>query len=406
MNFTQEKVNPELLTTEVENKFIKEYMAMASGNCVKVYFYCLFLAQSGLNLTLGEVAEALSLTLEEVEEALLYWEDRKLLNRGPGGAEFASLRKGVREEEKNSHLLEEDNFQGDRDLKELFSKLENLLGRLLSVKELQEINEWVSDLRIKPELIEACYGYCYDMCKTNVAYIKKVLFQWHKDGIETGEQLKQYLQDKEDRQGLYKEILRALGMNRGATQVEKDMIEGWLEVGFSRERILEACGKAGFNTAPNLRYVNKVLENWREEAKTQGRDINQRVTVTQAILNRYYEHLEKEAISQAEERRKQVYGLIPGIKKIDEDLKTLGSKISRGIIGGMSREELEKAKRTVLELESERALLLTDHDFSMDYTDIVYRCQKCRDTGVDEDGQRCSCAAERIGEAEIWQRTT
>lgn len=57
------------------------------------------------------------------------------------------------------------------------------------------------------------------------------------------------------------------------------------------------------------------------------------------------------------------------------------------------------------ELESERAVLLTENNFPIDYTDIKYSCDICKDTGVTEDGRRCSCTAKRTEEAELWQKS-
>ena len=92
------------------------------------------------------------------------------------------------------------------------------------------------------------------------------------------------------------------------------------------------------------------------------------------------------------------------ISEVDEELKTLGSKLSRGVLTGMTREHMDETRRLMNLLEEERAVLLTENNFTVDYTDIKYSCDKCGDTGIDENGNRCACAKERIGEAELWQK--
>ena len=182
------------------------------------------------------------------------------------------------------------------------------------------------------------------------------------------------------------------------------MIDSWIdELGFTEERILTACDTTLSAANPNLRYVNKVLLNWREEAAQQGRDVNQKVTVTQAVLNKYYEFLREEAEAKAETRRKEVYESVPAIAEIDRELTELGSKLSRGLLSGMTKEQINGARKQMAMLEEERAVLLTDNNFAVDYTDVKYSCEKCGDTGVDENGLRCSCIKEKTGEAEIWQ---
>ena len=65
---------------------------------------------------------------------------------------------------------------------------------------------------------------------------------------------------------------------------------------------------------------------------------------------------------------------------------------------------MNETRRMMRLLEEERAVLLTENNFTVDYTDIKYSCKKCGDTGIDENGSRCVCVKERIGEAELWQK--
>ena len=133
--------------------------------------------------------------------------------------------------------------------------------------------------------------------------------------------------------------------------------------------------------------------------------MNTKITVTQADLNRYYEYLRNKAREEAEERKKEVYSRIPRIKEIDGEMMDLGRNLSKVILGGKP-EKVEEIKKLLALLEEERAVLLTENNYRRDYTDIKFACEKCSDTGITEDGVRCSCVEERIGEAEIWQNST
>ena len=119
-------------------------------------------------------------------------------------------------------------------------------------------------------------------------------------------------------------------------------------------------------------------------------------------MNRYYEHLRRKAEEEAEARKQEVYTRLPRIEEIDGQLIDLGKKMSKSVLGGDLKARNE-AKRLMNLLEEERAVLLTENNFREDYTDIKYSCSQCSDTGLTEDGQRCSCVKQRIGEAEIWQ---
>ena len=92
-------------------------------------------------------------------------------------------------------------------------------------------------------------------------------------------------------------------------------------------------------------------------------------------------------------------------EEIDGEMMDLGRNLSKVILGGKP-EKVEEIKKLLALLEEERAVLLTENNYRRDYTDIKFACEKCSDTGITEDGVRCSCVEERIGEAEIWQNST
>ena len=171
------------------------------------------------------------------------------------------------------------------------------------------------------------------------------------------------------------------------------------------DKILEACSRASFISNPNLRYVNKVLMNWYEEAKINGRNVNSKGGVTQSVLNKYYEYLRNKEQNEAEARRAEVYSKIPRIEELDTEMMELGQKLSRVVLEG-NPSKLNEIKRLMKLMEKERSVLLTENNYREDYTDIKYACDKCSDTGITEDGQRCSCIKERMGEAELWQNST
>lgn len=110
-------------------------------------------------------------------------------------------------------------------------------------------------------------------------------------GITTAEQADEYIEETSRRYGDYKRILNSLGVvGRMATDGERKIIDKWFdEMGFSLERILDACQKTVGIQNPNVNYVNKILENWQKEAASFGRDVNRKTTVSQTDLNSYYD---------------------------------------------------------------------------------------------------------------------
>ena len=76
MNFTKEKVKDfYLLSTEVENIFINEYMPSAPGEYVKVFLYGLLYSQNQADMTMQQFARQLQLTEKQVEDAWIISKD-------------------------------------------------------------------------------------------------------------------------------------------------------------------------------------------------------------------------------------------------------------------------------------------------------------------------------------------
>lgn len=417
MNFNKGKVRDiYLLGTDVENMFINEYMPGAPGDYVKVYLYGLLYAQHGGEMTHGLMARQLRLSMETVEAAWNYWAQMGLVRKVPcadGGLpdfdiEFISIREkmygNVPKEEMPDMSRAE--VLVDKSMKELYGDIEEALGRFLTAEENKEIGSWVKEAGMSCDLVRETFRYCCGRGQTSIKYAAKVAFSWNEKGLSKTEDILEYIDNLDERYGLYKEVLGSLGLKRNATKAEKEMIDSWVDkMGFNKERIMAACDTTLSAANPNLRYVNKVLENWRDEAAEQDRDVNQKVTVTQAVLNKYYDFLREEAEAAAEARLREVYEAVPEIEAIDERIKDLGSKLSRGLLSGMTRAQIEETKQQMRQEEEERAVLLTENNFTVDYTDIKYSCDQCGDTGIDENGQRCTCTKARTGEAEIWQKT-
>ena len=402
-----------LLTTDVENVFINEYMTEAPGDYVKAYLYGLFSSEHGMEIKTSLMAEVLRMDEDRLREAWEYWERMHVIEieEGEEGPtiRFLNLREQfyTGSDQAEPAASETENLTEpapDRSLKELAEAGEALVGRPLNGKELQEVASWLKDLNLSKDAILKAIDHCAETGKNNIAYVSKMLMGWDKEGLKSEADVRDYLDRISERQGVYRRILNSLGLRRNITQAEKKLVDSWMDdMHFEMERILEACEKASFTQSPNLRYVNKVLENWKQEADSFGRDVNQRVTVTQNTLNKYYEYLRNQAEKRAEGRKQEVYNKLPEIRQIDMNLQSLSSKISRGLLGGSSVQDMDSVRKEIRDLEKERAILLTENNYALDYTDIKYLCAKCSDTGIDENGQRCTCVKERMGEAELWQ---
>lgn len=420
MGFTQEKIKDfYLLTTDVENIFINEYMPIAPGQYVKVFLYGLLYSQNHEELTAKQFAQQLQMTEKEVEKAWDYWESlgviskKYIINTNEYDIEFKQLRSVMygsgaqaANTAKNAKTQNEGTPLVDETIRDLIHSVEQAIGRTMSPKESKEVASWIDEIGATVEVIMAAVEYCLEKGKRGINYMAKVVLQWTKDGFKTREDADAHIKSLEMRYGNYKKILQTLGLNRAATEAEREMIDSWFdEMEFNFDRVMDACVKASFISSPNVRYVNKVLCNWYEEAKVDGRNVNKKSTISKADLNKYYEYLRKKAEAEAEQRKAEIYEKIPRIEELDEEIIGLGMKLSRTMLSG-NKVEVQRIRKLMELLEEERAVLLTENNYREDYTDIKYACDKCKDTGITEEGGRCSCTVERMGEAELWQNSS
>ena len=402
-----------LLDSQIENIFINEYLPAAPGDYVKVYIYGQMYAQFGLEMNDSNMAAQLGLTEKKVAEAWNYWEQmgaiRKLYFDEEGKVDFTVEFLSLKEMMYGKNLgsmtetsPENEEVYASSQIKDMFSRIEKIMGRSLSTTEVQTILNWVTDDKISPEVILYCVEYCTEKDKNSIRYMDRVVHSWHGEGLHTVDDVLLHLQDVDQRFYQYRRVLKALGFTRNATEAEKTMMDRWFdEYGYTMDRVLLACEKTAGISSPNFNYVDKVLVNWKKDAERQGTDPNED-TVTLAQLKQYYEYLRSKASKEAERRIEEIYSKIPRIREIDMRTRELGTILSKALLMGSESEEGPDIRRQMEMLAQERAVLLTDGGYERDYTDVKYYCPDCHDTGITDLGERCHCTTQRREEALVW----
>lgn len=101
--------------------------------------------------------------------------------------------------------------------------------------------------------------------------------------------------------------------------------------------------------------------------------------------------------AQSKQRLSQVYEKCPKIREIDEEITKTGSCAAIEMLENPSRgaEIAEDLKDSMQMLSSMREKALSEAGFAADYTDISYRCIKCKDEGF-IDGVMCECFKKRL----------
>ena len=114
-------------------------------------------------------------------------------------------------------------------------------------------------------------------------------------------------------------------------------------------------------------------------------------------LQQLLEKIQKEGVEKAEaeaaERRQEIYSKIPRIEEIDNGLVENNVELTKMLMSG-GRQNTDRRRFKISELEKERARLLTENRVPIDYMDARYHCALCGDTGITRDGGVCRCYEE------------
>lgn len=432
MIFKNEKTqNWYIKDTPIENIFISEHMCVAPGDFVKVYILAQMYANMGETADPRIFARQLVLTEADVDEAWDYWvnaglarkikkglypEDgydielissKEVLYCGPSKAQKEETEVGVAnidhedledfEKTSASELV-------DDELSELFSEIERILGRPIASNEAIAISEWPLEYGVNMEVILYAYSYCVrTLGKDHIRYIDAVIKEWAKLGLSDSLKIEEYLETCEQSRTLQRRIFKALGFRRNATEAEEKIINKWLTTdGFSLEEILEACGKTSGISNPNINYVDKVLQSKRQtgQAGKLPEEVSQPVSM--AMVSKYYDYLRDKNREEIRGRINAVCKASPELNQVREKLRELAPQITQQIIRG-NLSEVKALKEEQLKLQKEQTQILSNLGHPGDYLEEKYLCTLCKDTGMRENGEKCSCFEKRLSEAKEWQ---
>lgn len=405
MAFRREKINDYfLLDTRVENMFINEYMASAPGDFVKIYLLAQMYADLGIDISNAEIGKSLNIDVEDVLRAWTYWERngvvRKIYSDDKDklkyDVEFVNLKEqlyGTKTIKKSSNL---NASMADPTMKSMIDAIEAVTGNLMNGAEIEEIMQWVNDYHVDPDVIVYAYKYSHKKNKRNLRYIEAVIRNWSDEGLHTVEAIEKKLSENDRMNHLYKRVFQALGFNRNATEAEREIMRTWFEdMEFSIDSVVKACEKTAGISNPSINYVNAVLKN--QHSENTGELVGgKRKDVTVGEVTKYYEYLRATEEKAAEARRQEVFRKVPEIKEIEDKLNTMAADLSKIIISDRSdkKEAMDDIKSQIDSLNFTEAFLLTDNGFEVDYMEIKYACDKCKDTGILETGERCQCFGE------------
>ena len=306
----------------------------------------------------------------------------------------------------------------DRRLRDLYEKYQVTTGRTISRQEVSKIEDAVKVYSIEPEIFDFAIDYCADLEKYSIDYIFKVALRWTEEGCRTVEEAKRLLDRHSRRNDCYRQVFRALGFNRLPAPIDREIMDRWFdEMNCSIAEVLDACQAAAGLREPNLKYVNKVIENRRLEKggintrlaaeKSGGRPAETESSVegspvSRKVLAEYYEYIRAQGEKEQQARRAEVLQKLPEMRAVFDKESSLNSRMLSIRPGPADLDARQRLRVERLATEEKKKIILTENGYPADYLERRYLCDICRDTGYTDEGMVCSCCRQRAKEAYKW----
>lgn len=281
MAFKQQTANIDFGCTSIENIFINDFMAMASGTYVKVYLLGYKVAcdnEEGLSFNNSKIARHLSIPLEDVLAAWDFWEKRgviqKLHNEDPFNydVEFISLRQLYIDNnyrpaaDAKAPVGPTDLIEANRSevVRQMFRDCEGFIRRALQPNEMREILSHIYDHATDPAFVVKAFEYAAEVKDVlSPKYALGILRNWRDEGIMSYEALEQKLNEEPGRRPVYRKIYKHMGYShKNVSAGDKELMDRWLDdMKLDEAFILEVIRENSSKTSNlNMNYIDAILK--------------------------------------------------------------------------------------------------------------------------------------------------
>lgn len=268
--------------TLVSNEFIDKYMPLASGEYIKVYLY--MLRHASEKITISDIADELNYTEADVKRALAYWEKQSVLRSNQEEIVDDEIKKQSEESAAASDAVSKTReavtydriraLSSDDDFSQLLYIAQKYLNKVFTQRESEVFAYLYDTLHMTSEILEYLVEYCAQSGHSNIRYIETVAVNWHEKGLDTVEKARTYAESF-TRDSFA--VMKAFGLNgRNPADSEKNFIDIWFnKYCFTKEIVIEACNRTIQAThAPNFKYADKVLSEWKKAGVKSLSDID------------------------------------------------------------------------------------------------------------------------------------
>lgn len=258
-------------STEIPDIFFTEYMQLANGDFVKVYFYLVFLANYKKEININEVAKSLALSFPTVQDAIKYWEEQGLLIKNPTGYSLTNIQEVELAKLYNPKLTSSpEDMKKTEQSKERAHAIDCINNEffqgVMSPTWYTDIDMLFNKYGFDEQVMIALFSYASDKRALHLKYIQTVADGWYKCNIKTFDDLDTYFAKREKINVYKKEISNKLRLNRPLTTFEEDYVEKWTqEYNYGMEIIDLALQRSATKTNASFAYFDKLLTDWHQK---------------------------------------------------------------------------------------------------------------------------------------------
>jgi len=405
--FIERTRNSNLEDTAIPNLFITDFMPDApDGDYVKVYIYAYMCCRQGIALTHTELAERLGLELNKVISAWKYFAERRIVkisndenNFDVGFIDVKGMLYSCDKPNERRSSSRGSRSLSDPALAALFQNIAVICGApSVDGGDAQRILSWVEEDGATPEIIEFAYQFCRDeRGEKSAKYIEKVVREWNGKGLKTIQDVRDYRVKTDARSAVHKKLMEALGLRYVViTAAEEKKFNLWIDdYGYTPERLLELAEKTE-GVSNKLKYLGGIIRKEREaEGKGTDPDSGSKARRGMAARDEYYKKTRRKNEDLKAARLEEVYSALPSVKKTDDQIAALNAEIMKTLTSGMADKQkvMDRLTKEIAAAVAKRKDLLSEAGLSPDYTDDIFDCARCNDTGMLENGSSCDCYA-------------
>jgi len=258
--------------TLIPDIFISEYLPSMSGECVKVYAYCLFLSKYNKKLTPDELSKALGMELSKIKESLVYLSSIGVVSWKEDTLRIADLK----EKEiskiyrlKNTSTPEEAVLSSERNKRRnsIITAINNKFFQgIMAPSWYTDIDAWFDRYKFDEDVMYALFQHCYNHKGLSKQYIIKVADNWYSKNIKNAFDLDEYSIEYQKFKDIKLKIVKKLKRKDLLTEYEDGYIEKWvMDYRYDFEIIELALKRTTAISRPSFEYINKIITVWYEK---------------------------------------------------------------------------------------------------------------------------------------------